>query len=256
VIVEFVGASGSGKTTLTHDVARQLNGFGDVITASDLVLSRWKLQKVTHPTARNVIADMTSAVDAPRLRRSERAFLRYAFRRLSMHRSFDLQTLNYCRSIIRRTGMDVHARRVGSTRIVLADEGIVLTAYLLFAYGECGYEDDDLAEFAEMVPLPDLIVHVKAPLESLTRRAASRVDRRRELSVDDRYTVQRRLYEAAELFDRLVAVPEIGNRVIAVENLDCLDAQRDAAAVIAKDLRNLLLRTGSFSRHETTSQST
>lgn len=243
MIVEFVGASGSGKTTLTRDVARHLSGFGDVVTASDLVVKRWKLKRVTHPTMCNIVADISSVVDVPRLNSSERAFLRYAFRRLSMHRSHDLQTLNYCRSVIRRTGMNSYARRVGSGRIVLADEGIVLVAYLLFVYGGTSYDDDDLAEFATIVPLPDRIVHVKVPLESLTLRATTRVDRRRELSVEDRCTLERQLADAANMFDRLASVPEVRKRMVDVVNADRPSAGRDeVAAIVAKDLRHALFR--------------
>lgn len=247
MIVEFIGASGSGKTTLARGVAQHLAAVEDCTTASDLVLDRWKLKRISHSTMQNVIADIGSFVDLPRLSSDERAFLRYAFRRLSLHRPIGLQTLNYYRSVVRRTGMNSYAHRVGSGRIVLADEGLVLVAYLLFAYGGASFDDRDLAKFASVVPLPDRIVHVKAPVELLIERAISRADRRRELTVSDRRVLQDRLARAADLFDRLALVPSIHNRVISVENHDCPASMPDETfAYIADGLRDPLHKNEVF----------
>ena len=246
VIVEFIGASGSGKTSLARDVARSLDESHDAVTASDLVLRRLHLARVAAPTARNVVADLSAILEMPRLNREQRVFLAYALRRLKRHRPKSLQTLNYVRSVVRRLGVDCIARRRGRDMVVLADEGIVLVAYLLFVYGNTGYDEDDLTEFATIAPLPDRIVHVKAPLESLVQRTLSRLDPPQELRARDKKTVTRFLGSATDMFARLATTSQLRDRVLEVENLSGADNQRALAARIADSLGTLLQPLGGF----------
>ena len=239
MIVEFIGASGSGKTSLARSVVRSLEKTQDAVMASDLVLRRLHLEHVAAPTARNIVADLSAAVEMLRLNGEQRTFLAYTLRRLNRHRPKSLQTLNYVRSIVRRLGVDGIARRRGRHMLVLADEGIVLTAYLLFVYGNTGFDEDDLAEFAAMAPLPDCIVHVKAPLESLVRRTLSRLDPPRELRVRDTETVTRFLGSAADMFAGLVTTRPLRDRVLEVENPGGAVRQQALAARIADSILKL-----------------
>jgi thymidylate kinase len=240
VIVEFIGASGAGKTSLARNVVRSLEETHDVVTASDLVLGRLGLEEVAAPTARNLVADLSAGVEVLRLNREHRAFLTYALRRLSRHRPKSLQTLNYVRSVVRRLGMDRIARRRGRDVVVLADEGIVLAAYVLFVYGNAGFDKDDLAEFAGLAPLPDRIVHVKAPIDSLVQRTLSRRHPPRELRSHDEKTIRRLLGSAADMFAELVTTPSLRDRVLEVENPGGADtAQRELAARVADFIRTL-----------------
>jgi hypothetical protein len=239
VIVEFIGASGSGKTSLARNVVRSLEGTHDAVMASDLVLRRLHLERLAAPTTRNVLADLSAVVEMLRLNGERRTFLAYAVRRLNRHRPKSLQTLNYVRSVVRRLGVDGIARRRGQHMIVVADEGILLTAYLLFVYGNTGFDEDDLAEFAGIAPLPDRIVHVKAPLESLVRRTLSRLDPPRELRARDKEDVTRFLGSATEMFAGLVRTPALRDRVLEVENPGGAVGQQGLAATIADSIRAL-----------------
>lgn len=244
MIVEFIGASGSGKTSLARNVARSLEETHAVVTASDLVLGRLRMEDIVAPTARNIFADLSAVVEMLRLNGEQRRFLAYAVRRLRRHRPKSLQTLNYVRSIVRRLGMDGIARRRGQHMVVLADEGIVLVAYLLFVYGNTGFDEDDLAEFAEVAPLPDRIVHVKAPLESLVHRTRTRPDPPRELRFRDEETVRRFLDSAAGMFRKLVRTPPLRDRVLEVENPGGYVTEKELAAMVADSIRGLGGRVG------------
>ncbi len=239
MIVEFIGASGSGKTSLARSVVCSLAKGHDAVMASDLVLRRLQLEKVAAPTTRNIVADLSATVEMLHLNGEQRTFLAYALRRLNRHRPRSLQTLNYVRSVVRRLGVDGIARRRGRHMVVLADEGIVLISYLLFVYGNTGFDEDDLAEFAGMAPLPDCVVHVKAPLESLVRRTLSRLDPPRELRARDTETVTRFLGSAADMFAGLVTTPPLRDRVIEVENVGDADGQQALAARIADSILKL-----------------
>jgi hypothetical protein len=245
VIVEFIGASGSGKTSLARNVVQLLEETDDAVMASDLVLRHLHLGKVTARTARNVVADLNSVVEMLRLNGEQRTFLAHALRTLNRHRPRSFQTLNYVRSVVRRLGMDGIARRRGRHMVVLADEGIVLVAYLLFVYGSTGFNEDDLAEFASIAPLPDRIVHVKAPLESLVQRTLSRPDPPRELRGRDKETVTRFLGSAADMFASLVTTPALRDRVVEVENLGDANGRKVLAARIVESIRTLRQPAGS-----------
>ncbi len=218
MIVEFIGASGSGKTALMKQVAPLLGTAEDVAIASDLVLGRLHMSGVGAPTARNLLADVSAAVEMLRVKREHRALLGYALRRLGRQRPVSWHTVNYVRSVVRRLGVDEIARRRGRRMVVLTDEGIVLAAYLLFVYGNVRFDETDLAQFADLVPMPDRIVHVKAPLETLVDRTMSRPDPPRELRTRNHQTLSHYLGSAAELFARLVALPVMRDRVFEVEN--------------------------------------
>jgi ABC-type oligopeptide transport system ATPase subunit len=239
VIVEFIGASGSGKTSLARNVVRSLEETHDAVMASDLVLRQLRLEEVSAPTARNVVADLSAVVEMLRLTGEQRTFLPYALRMLNRHRPRSFQTLNYVRSVVRRLGVDGIARRRGRHMVVLVDEGVLLVAYLLFVYGNTGFHEDDLAEFAGIAPLPDRIVHVKAPLESLVRRTLSRLDPPRELRARDKETVTRFLGSAADMFAQLVTTPPLRDRVLEVENLGGAARQQELATGIADSIRTL-----------------
>lgn len=239
MIVEFIGASGSGKSSLAREVARLLRETHEAVIASDLVLRQLHLEKITSPTSRNVVADFRALVEMLRLNGGHRTFLAYALRKLKQHRPKSFQTLNYVRSVVRRLGVDGIARRRGRTMVVLADEGIVLAAYFLFVYGNSGFDQDDLSEFAGMAPLPDRIVHVKAPLTTLVRRTFSRVDPPQELRGRDEETVTRLLGSAADMFAGLVQTAPLRDRVLEVENVGGTAGQQALAARIADSILTL-----------------
>ena len=240
MIVEFIGASGSGKTSLARAVARTWGDDDAVITAWDLVLEH------VHPpgvSARmtNVVADLYSIKEMVRLGRKHRAFLAYAVGRLRNHRPIRLQTLNYCRSVVRRLGVDQLARRNASGRVVLVDEGTMLAAYLLFVYGNCEFDHEDLVEFTEMVPQPDCIVHVRAPLLSVIERTQARSDPPRELRGLDRRELGIYRARAADMFGSLMAAPTLRSRFIEVENVAGTKSEREMlAADVAASLKMLV----------------
>ena len=110
---------------------------------------------------------------------------------------------NYRLNIVRKVGVDALARRASDRRTVLVDEGVLLSAYQLFVYSDAPYGDVDLDRFARLVPMPDRIVYVKAPLDLLVDRAIRRPDPRRELAGRSRDQVADGLARAVELFEGL-----------------------------------------------------
>jgi hypothetical protein len=226
--VEFIGASGAGKTTVI-DAVRRAGGRSRVVTMAEMISDRPGRRWLHHPTAVNLLADVT--VLPSYLRAPERArFVRFADERLRRGAPSRFARYNYLREVVRDVGKGAFARSGVPGATVLIDEGPILTAYHLFAYNDAPYDERDLRRFLGAVSLPDRVVHVTAPLPTLVERAMRRSDRRRELAGLDRAGVASALAEAAELFDRLVAMPELRDRTITIDTGDASEETIAAAA--------------------------
>ena len=200
MIVEFIGCSGAGKTSLAEGLRRRIQPSGHPILSVDLVRERPGLRWMRDPSTINLAADVISFPSFIRAYRRDGDFVRFAFDRLRRHAPTTFAKYNYGLNIVRKVGVHELARRASKRRTVLIDEGVVLSAYQLFVYSDAPYADVDLDRFARLVPMPDRIVYVKAPLDLLVERAIRRPDPRRELAGRKRHEVADRLARAVELF--------------------------------------------------------
>jgi thymidylate kinase len=238
MIVEFIGATGAGKTTLARGLVDRGVTAHPVRMATDLVTDRPGRRWIDDPHAINLLADVTVLPSFIRSLDRDRDFLRFAFDRLK-HAPSTFAKVNYMRNMMRKLGMHDLTRRADPGTTFLVDEGTILTAYQLFVYSDAPSTRTDLERFGRLVPLPDLIVYVKAPIDVLLRRAMIRPDRRRELARNDADEVERWIGRAVELFDALAEIEPIRDRLLTVEIADdapeALDAAiREVAASIAR----------------------
>lgn len=226
MIVEFVGCSGAGKTTLARALS---NGAlaGRAVMAPDLIMNRPGGRWVTNPYAVNVVADLTALPWFWRAREGNRDFVRYAFGRLNRYAPSTFARLNYKRNIVRRVGLHEMAVDHEGRGHVLADEGVVLTAYHLFVYSDAPCSQTELEHFADLVPLPDRIVYVRAPVEALIDRALARSDPRRELAKSGRAELGRQIRRAVDVFDGLTSCATIRKRLVSIDNTTGSDADRN-----------------------------
>ena len=66
--------------------------------------------------------------------------------------------------------------------------------------------------------MPDVLIHVRAPLSVLVERAVARPDGRRELTGADAAQVRQLLARADDVFTALAATPALRDRVLVVDN--------------------------------------
>ena len=229
MIVELIGATGAGKTTLARGLVNRGIPARRVQMATDLVTDRLGRRWIDDTHAINLLADASALPWFTRSFDRDRDFVRFAFDRLWHHAPSTFAKVNYLRNIVRKLGMHEMARRADPRTTFLFDEGTVLMAYQLFVYSDAPYTQADLEHFARLVPLPDRIVHVKAPIDVLLRRGLARPDRRRELARSDASEVERRIAQAVELFEALAAIAPISDRLLSVEIVDDSPERLDAA---------------------------
>jgi thymidylate kinase len=237
MIVEFVGCDGAGKTTLSRMLCERGIPGGQVVAMPDLLLDTPGLRWVTQRTAVNLVQDLGGFPFFLDGRRRHREYIAFARRMLARHEPSTLDRLNSLRGIVRRVGMYELATRRAGNRIVLSDEGTVLSAYHL-ALTSTTLDEAELQEFARLVPRPDLIVYVKAPVASLVRRAASRPVQRRQHTGMAPDQIEQTIRRTANVFDLVAAAPPLRERVIVVENDDSDPGRRQGLVdEIARRLR-------------------
>jgi thymidylate kinase len=217
VLVDLIGCSGAGKTTLMR-AAQQHASSVPITTAWDLVLERPGLRRITNQHAKNLVADVAAVGPFVTTRARNRPFVRFALDRLAQHAPSAFARVNYARNVVRRVGMHELAQRAANGRVVLADEGATLIVYQLFVYSRVPPTPAEIEEFARLVPRPDVLIHVRAPLSVLVERALARPDGRRELTGADATQVRRLLARADDVFTALAATDALRDRVIVVDN--------------------------------------
>lgn len=225
MIVEFIGCDGSGKTTLSQMLCEHGIPGTRVVAMPDLLRDRAGLRWITHRTAVNVVQDAGGFPFYVAGFGRHRDYVAFARRMLARHASSPFDRLNGMRGIVRRVGMYELARRCAQDRIVLSDEGTVLSAYHLALSGRA-LDSSELQDFARLVPVPDVIVYVTAPVAALVQRATTRPVRRRQHAGKGSDEVERTIRRTTEVFDLLTETSTLKDRVIVVENDDGDPAQR------------------------------
>lgn len=217
MMVEFIGGTGAGKTTVAAAVQRRLASRGEAVTAPDLVASLVGLRPLSRSLHRNLTCDLVGLPFVLGSLGRHAAFLRFVLQVLARQRP-TLQAANRVRSTLRKIGVYEIIQRYGGGRIVLVDEGTVLHAHNLFVYTSQECSSTDLDRFARVVPLPDVVVHVTAPLAVQIRRSLERSDPPREIRSRDPRLVELYVARASALFEALVGIPNVGERVVRVDN--------------------------------------
>jgi len=217
-IVELTGCSGAGKSTLLQAVLDLCQARGiPATTAPDLLLRRLPGAVVSQPTLQNLALDVSAMCQAPRARSRYRPFLGFARAVIRREADWVVTALNAYRAVLRTVGIHkALMRRSGLTGIVLVDEGIVHSAHNVLVHVSKPPLVSDIWHFAQLVPRPDLIVHVTAPLEVVLARSQTRTTRPlRFRSWED---TERFVRNAHAMFDRLMAHQALASNTVRIHS--------------------------------------
>ena len=219
MIVEFVGSTGAGKTSLISKIHQKLAQITAVTTQFELIAAPLGLKSVSHPTVQNLIQEVVAFPFFLGSFNRYKKFLTHTIRTYSNDTKFSIYSINNLRSLERKIGLYEVTKRYKRDQIILVDEGPILAAHM-FVFTDSVIKDSEIATFAELLPLPDLIVYIKAPVEVLVRRAMQRPDPPREMGSKDPVMTEKYVRSATAVFDRLMEAERIKSRLLIVNNLD------------------------------------
>lgn len=229
MVVEFIGSTGAGKTTVLRNVERRLANRTTTTTSADLVTGLMGLRGVTHPTVRNLIQELIAFPFLVPALHQHRGFVVCTLKLLVRDAKPSLITINNIRSLERKLGVYMLVRRIAGNRIVLVDEGPLLSAHM-FVHAFDRLTAREIATFAQTLPLPDMIVHIRAPVDAVVGRTLLRPDPPRETLCRALSDLVRYAEAAAALFEQLVVALRGALPILTVDNPD-MDAQHQQAVV-------------------------
>ena len=189
---------------------------------------------VRSPTLQNVALDLAAACRRLVAHRRYRAFLDFARSIILRESDWLLTGLNAYRGVLRTVG--IHKALWRRSRIpgaVLVDEGTVQSAHSVLVHVGQPARAHDIRAFRKLVPLPDLIIHVTAPIEVVLARTLARRDPpMRHRNRDDNL---RFVLHAHAMFDELMADAAFPRERVTIHcRDDGWDQYRNHAAVVVE----------------------
>lgn len=203
MLVEFIGCTGSGKSTIAANVIEKLADSGIKVNSvnvggsikMDFVTFPWFIWFAMHNLDFCVSVAKTSARDA----------------------DSTLIGLNLFRNVAKKMGMYELLKRKKVSQLIIWDEGTLHAAHNLFVHVNSAPRHAEIIEFASRAPKPDLVVYIRAPMEVTVARTLDRGHRRVRRSLTE---VKLFVSHAYEVFDALISVEVIQDRVLLVDNFD------------------------------------
>jgi hypothetical protein len=180
LIIEWVGCSGTGKSTLHKEVYSILLASGiDARKPLEIFLGRTFSKFFINERLQNLFLDFLVLPWTVFSVAKHRHFLKYCLEILQRDYSSFKIKLKLLRSILRKMGLHVFINSFDNAKQpVLIDEGTVHIAHLLFANGDkVNVSPNDIKKFCELVPIPDLIIHIMASETEILARTLNRKDK-------------------------------------------------------------------------------
>ena len=219
MIVEFIGATGAGKTTLINAVHCRLEKTVKVTTSVDLSTSLLGFKNVTNLTLQNLEQELISLPFFIGTLYKYNEYLHHTVKLFWRNSGFSMQTIHNLRSLERKIGMYEITKILGKDQVILVDEGPILALHM-FASAKNTYSPEEIARFIDLLPLPDLIIYIRASVDTLIERTVRRVDPPREVDLKNPAQMDAYFTNAVALFDQLTQAENIRDRLLVVESLD------------------------------------
>jgi thymidylate kinase len=230
MIVEFVGSTGAGKTTLISEIKQRLSKKVSVSSPYHMIARRFGMQNITHPTVQNLLQEFIGFPFFLRSLHRHRDFALYTLGILARQSSFNIFTINNLRSFERKMGVFEINKQKNHNRIILVDEGTVLLAHNLFVFNQIQFSSEQISKFASLVPLPDILIYVRAPIDQLVSRSLQRGNPPRELKNKTQDSVENYINRAVLMFEELVSFERIRSRTLTVENPNSISSETGSIA--------------------------
>lgn len=222
MLVELTGCSGCGKTELYKRVQKRLGDDGLATSPLSALLGRRVSRFVSSHSLQNLIIEALTYRDASSALANS-AQLRFLLKQLTTRAAATpWERLRLLRSTRRAMGLHFHFNHPDRRdKIILIDEGTVHLSHVIFGripdFSKCEFN-----RFLDVLPLPDILVWVTAPLPVVCERLL----KRGALPLPDRPNRERLsfLQNAQHIFDDAILVLKERVKIVRINNdTDCLD---------------------------------
>ena len=215
LIAEITGCSGSGKSTLLAEILRECAARGlQVATVEDVLLPSFGRLVLRHPTLQNIALDLRGASEMIRGRRPLE-FLAFAWTVIRRDTDSFATGLRAYRAVLRKVGVhSLLAREAASGHAVLVDEGTIHSAHNILVHIDRPARPEEIEAFCRLVPMPDLVIHVRAPLETVLARTFAR--RNPPLRGRSRDEMERFIRHGHSMFDQLMSHEALSRNTLRV----------------------------------------
>jgi thymidylate kinase len=228
IIVELTGIPGAGKTTLATTLVTALENQGlEVLDPETLILTNYKIPKVGNKAPRTILVDLLLSKWAmSAMQDSEiRQMMFLGIQKIWTSPNSKLISLNLIRNFVKKIGIDYFIRqykRPGSKRVVIWDEGIIHSHQLVFVHTHSTPDKKCLKQFFNLMPTPDLIVGLRAPLSdaqaALTQRGSSwKLPGGQTRIGKTPAEIEQYLEHANQAFTSLVEHPRCENKILILD---------------------------------------
>ncbi len=219
MIVEFIGSTGVGKTTLINEARCRMAETGPVTTSADLATSLLGFKSVTNLTLQNLEQELISLPFFFGTLYKYHEYLRHTIKLFWRNSRFSMQTIHNLRSLERKIGMYEITKIHGKDQVILVDEGPILALHM-FVSAKNTYTPEEITRFINLLPLPDLIIYLRASVDTLIERTVRRADPPREVDLKNPAQMEAYFKNAVAMFDQLTQAENIRDRLLIVESLD------------------------------------
>ncbi len=203
MMVEFIGCSGAGKTIVckyVHDILAKTEY--EVCTPLEIALGKSIADRVHSEHSQNAILDLVALPYFVFKIHKFSPFFLFCLKLIKANSRSWRQTMLLTRSVVRKLGLFIFlSQRKFEEKIVLIDEGTFHIAHVIFVNGRGVFSDNAIIRFKQMVPKPDLIVFVQAPLRAVIERTEQRTDK--PIRGVDSQQLKKFLVKADRLFENL-----------------------------------------------------
>jgi thymidylate kinase len=215
--IELIGCTSAGKSTLSRSILQACHQQGlDILLGDDFVLKQVGLNWVKSHLPRTLLVDLLALLACIITWPNNLKFYRFATQLLFPLPISPLVKLNLLRNVLKKIGIyEIISFRSTNRQIILVDEGVLQAAHNLFVHGSVQVKMENLATFAKLIPLPDVIVYLRQPESLLIDRTVKRGHKR----IPDRSysNVVPFIRQAITTFDKLVQNPAVESKLLIIE---------------------------------------
>lgn len=216
--IELVGCTSAGKSTLAAKLAEAAHADGvDLLLADEFALNRLGLGYLSKRWLRAVVVHIVACWACLSRGWAHRRFVKFSHQQLRQANLPRRQRWNQLRKVLKQLGRYEAIRGAGTNQTpILVDEGTLHAAHNLFVHVGFGFDQEQIREFAEAVPLPDVVVYVRQHEDVLVERALKRGHPR--IPHPTRQRVAEFVHQAVAAFDQLAQHERIAPRTLIVQN--------------------------------------